>query len=238
MACHLFAGGEPHPGQRFHPCDQPVEHRNAQRAAGLEEKASELTGQLKGRLSAAEDQVRNALLDEQGREFEVEAGDLEDGIEFHFGGRKLEIPESELLPQLVKIARTDANAEVRREALRAIARLRSEASTDALISIYDGSKDVKTKDWIIRGLASNGSKKAAQKLIAIAQSDSDPQMRLQALRRLGDLAGSSHPEIFPAPGVGTRVRPPKPPRPPKAPALLPQAPPAPAEPPKPQEPAK
>jgi hypothetical protein len=167
-----------------------------------------------------------------------EAWDFEDGFEFNFGGQKLEIPESELLPQLVKIARTDANAEVRREALRAIAKLRSEASVDALISIYDGSKDVKTKEWIIRGLASNGSKKSAQKLISIAQSDSDPQMRLQALRSLGDLAGSSHPGFFPTPGAGTRVRPPKTPNPPNAPALAPPAPPVPARPPKPQEPPK
>jgi len=167
-----------------------------------------------------------------------EAWDFEDGFEFDFGGQKLDIPESELLPQLVKIARTDANAEVRREALRAIARLHSEASVDALISIYDASKDGKTKEWIIRGLASNGSKKAAQKLVSIAQSDSDPQMRLQALRRLGDLAGSSHPEFFSAPRVGRRVHPPKPPNPPNPPTLAPAVPPAPAESAKPQEPAK
>jgi hypothetical protein len=36
VARDLFAGWEPHTGQGFHPGDQPIEHRNAQRAAGLE----------------------------------------------------------------------------------------------------------------------------------------------------------------------------------------------------------
>jgi hypothetical protein len=34
VARHLFAGGEPHAGQGLHPGDQPVEHRDAERAAG------------------------------------------------------------------------------------------------------------------------------------------------------------------------------------------------------------
>ena len=36
MARYLFAGGEPHAGQGLHPANQPVQHRDAQRAAGLE----------------------------------------------------------------------------------------------------------------------------------------------------------------------------------------------------------
>jgi len=35
VACHLFAGREPYAGQGSHLANQPVEHRDAQRATGL-----------------------------------------------------------------------------------------------------------------------------------------------------------------------------------------------------------
>jgi HEAT repeat protein len=172
-----------------------------------------------------------------------------------FGGeeRKPAIPESELLPLLISIAKTDANADVRREAIKAIGRLESDASIDALlelydtlgdvglkqeviahllrwkgdnakalakltqiaktssdlelrtaafrqlagvqgdagaealISIYDGSNDVKVKESIIHYWGLNNSKKAIQKLMVIAKSDPDAKMRLLAVRRLGSL---------------------------------------------------
>ncbi len=138
------------------------------------------------------------------------------------------IPESEILPLLVGIARNDSSPEVREAAMRELSGFRSEEGADALISLYDSSPDETVKDSIVRHLARNAGKKAMEKLKSIAQSDPEPKRRLLAVRQLGMLARASRGLMWveeslpslPLPPGPTAVapappRPPKPPQPPR-----------------------
>lgn len=102
------------------------------------------------------------------------------------GSRQSAIPENELLPVLTDIARKDADPDVRREALRGIYRLRSDASIDALIGLYDGISDTKVKSEIIGYLLrrKGDNTKAVTKLVAIVKAEKDEDLQRLALRQL------------------------------------------------------
>ena len=102
------------------------------------------------------------------------------------GNRQPAIPEAELLSVLTEIARKDSDPAVRSEALRGIYRLRSDASINALIQIYDAMTDAKVKGEIISYLIRrNGDNaKAISKLVSIVKTEKDEDLRRQALRHL------------------------------------------------------
>ncbi|MFN7944824.1 MAG: M56 family metallopeptidase [Blastocatellia bacterium] len=102
------------------------------------------------------------------------------------GNRQPAIPEAELLSVLTDIARKDSDPAVRSEALRGIYRLRSDASINALIQIYDAMTDAKVKGEIISYLIRrNGDNaKAISKLVSIVKTEKDEDLRRQALRHL------------------------------------------------------
>jgi beta-lactamase regulating signal transducer with metallopeptidase domain/HEAT repeat protein len=106
------------------------------------------------------------------------------------------IPEAELLNLLVEVVKRDSDPNVREEALQGICRLRSDSSINALIQLYDGSGDVKTKGEIIPYLlrregrdskVDNG--KAIAKLVSIAKSEQNEELRNKAVRYLGNVRG-------------------------------------------------
>lgn len=100
--------------------------------------------------------------------------------------RQPAIPEAELLSVLTEIARKDADPAVRNEALRGIYRLRSDASINALIQLYDAMTDAKVKSDIIGSLIRrNGDNaRAISKLVSIVKTEKDEALRRQALRYL------------------------------------------------------
>ena len=69
-------------------------------------------------------------------------------------------------------------------------RVPSEAGTDALIKLYDGSKDPDVRRSVLAYLADRDSAKAADKIRSIAQSDPDPDMRRDAVAHLAEHAKS------------------------------------------------
>ncbi|MGE0130704.1 MAG: M56 family metallopeptidase [Blastocatellales bacterium] len=110
--------------------------------------------------------------------------------------REPAIPETELLNLLVDIVKRDADPNVRNEALQGIYRLRSDAATNALIQLYDGTTDVKVKSEIIGYLLRRESanskvdnSKAIAKLTAIAKSEPNEELRNRAIRYLGNVKG-------------------------------------------------
>jgi hypothetical protein len=119
---------------------------------------------------------------------------------FSFGGeeRKPAIPESELLPLLISIARTDANADVRKEAIKAIGRLESDASIDALLELYDALGDVSLKQEVIAHLLrwKGDNAKALAKLTQIAKTSSDLELRTAAFRQLAGVQGDAGAEAL------------------------------------------
>jgi HEAT repeat protein len=110
--------------------------------------------------------------------------------------RQPTIPETELLNLLLEVVKRDSDPNVRAEALQGICRLRSDASINALVQLYDASSDVKVKGEIIPYLlrregrdskVDNG--KAVAKLISIAKSEQNDELRNKAVRYLGAVRG-------------------------------------------------
>jgi beta-lactamase regulating signal transducer with metallopeptidase domain len=105
--------------------------------------------------------------------------------------RKPTIPEGELLSVLTDIVKRDSDVSVRNEALQGIYRLRSDAAITALIDLYDGINDVKIRGEIIGYLLRrNGdNSKATAKLVRIAKSEPNEELRGKAIRYLGAIKG-------------------------------------------------
>ncbi len=110
--------------------------------------------------------------------------------------RQPAIPEAELLNLLVDIVKRDADPNVRNEALQGIYRLRSDAAINALIQLYDATSDVKVKGEIIAYLlrresstAKVDNSKAIAKLVSIAKSEQNEELRNRAIRYLGNVKG-------------------------------------------------
>lgn len=101
------------------------------------------------------------------------------------------ISETELLNVLTDIVKRDADPAVRNEALQGIYRIRSDAAINTLISLYDGASDVKVKGEIIGYLLRrNGDNtKATAKLLAIAKSEPNEELRIKAVRYLASIKG-------------------------------------------------
>jgi beta-lactamase regulating signal transducer with metallopeptidase domain/HEAT repeat protein len=110
--------------------------------------------------------------------------------------RQPTIPETELLNLLVDVVKRDSDPNVRAEALQGITRLRSDASINALVQLYDASSDVKVKGEIIPYLLRRevrdskvDNSKAVAKLISIAKSEQNEELRNKAVRYLGAVRG-------------------------------------------------
>ena len=110
--------------------------------------------------------------------------------------RQPTIPETELLNLLVDVVKRDSDPNVRAEALQGITRLRSDASINALVQLYDASSDVKVKGEIIPYLLRREGReskvdnsKAIAKLISIAKSEQNDELRNKAVRYLGAVRG-------------------------------------------------
>ncbi len=101
------------------------------------------------------------------------------------------IPESELLSLLSDIVKRDADANVRREALQGIARVRSDAAINTLLQLYDGVTDVKLKSEILGYLMRrNGdNSKAIAKLVQIAKTEKNEELLGRALSQLAYVKG-------------------------------------------------
>jgi beta-lactamase regulating signal transducer with metallopeptidase domain len=101
------------------------------------------------------------------------------------------IPENELLGLLSDIVKRDADANVRREALQGIYRMRTDAAINTLIQLYDAVTDVKLKSEILSYLMRrNGdNSKAIAKLVQIAKNEKNEELLGRALSQLAYVKG-------------------------------------------------
>lgn len=81
-------------------------------------------------------------------------------------------------------AKQESNVDLQRSAVSYLSRIKTGESVDVLISLYDDAQTDLLKEEIITGLSRSKERKAADKLLKIAQNDSDPKMRQRAIRRL------------------------------------------------------
>ena len=117
--------------------------------------------------------------------------------------RQTTIPENELLSLLVDIVKRDSDPNVRKEALQGIYRLRTDASINALIQLYDASTDVKIKGEIIPYLLRREGRdskvdnsKAIAKLVSIAKSEQNEVLRNIAVQYLGHVRGDEGADVL------------------------------------------
>ena len=91
---------------------------------------------------------------------------------------------------LKEVAAKDSDIEIQRSAVSNLSRVKTQEGLNALIELYDSSTSDTLKEEIIAGIARNESRKAMDKLQAIARNDANPKMRQRAIRRLSTVRGS------------------------------------------------
>jgi hypothetical protein len=95
-----------------------------------------------------------------------------------------------VIPLLKEVATKESNTELQRSAVSNLARVKTPESLDVLIDLYDNATVDSVKEEIIGGIARDESRKATDKLLAIAKNDPNPKMRQRAIRRLSSHRGA------------------------------------------------
>jgi HEAT repeat protein len=90
--------------------------------------------------------------------------------------------------ELMKFARTDANVEVRKSAIRALAE-RGEAAVDSLIKLYDSETLPDVKRSVLQSLSEIKSTRVEDKLLQVARGNDGVEVQRQAIRLLGERVG-------------------------------------------------
>ena len=90
---------------------------------------------------------------------------------------------------LKDVATKDSDVEIQRSAISNLSRVKTQEGLNALIELYDAASSDTLKEEIISGIARNESRKAMDKLLAIAKNDANPKMRQRAIRRLSTVRG-------------------------------------------------
>ena len=88
--------------------------------------------------------------------------------------------------KVLEIARAGDDLTARQYAIRFIGELEDSASLDELIRMYDADKTREIRFQILRALAERDDVRARTKLFEIARQGDSPELRLEAIRRLGD----------------------------------------------------
>lgn len=91
---------------------------------------------------------------------------------------------SRAISLLKEFATQESTPELQRSTVANLSRFKTLEGAEALISLYDTVKNDAVKDEIISGLSRSTERRAADKLLNIAQNDPDPKMRQRAVRRL------------------------------------------------------
>ena len=88
------------------------------------------------------------------------------------------------IDDLTKIARSEQNVELRREAIRQLGNIRDDQTTASLVAIYGTESDKEIKTEILNSL---GNQQAAKQIIECARKESDPELKKVAIRRLSEM---------------------------------------------------
>lgn len=86
--------------------------------------------------------------------------------------------------KMIELAKTEPNPDLRREAVRNLGLMGSKATGDALVEIYNSTKDVALKRTVIQGL---GNSDNAAALVALARKEEDPAMKREIVQRLSHM---------------------------------------------------
>src|SRR5688572_9262456 len=87
---------------------------------------------------------------------------------------------------LLRVAKTDADAEARRTAVRRLGQFEREDAIDELMKIYANDAHLDVKRNALRALAETKSPRAQARLMEVARTDPNAELRKQAIRVLGE----------------------------------------------------
>ena len=86
--------------------------------------------------------------------------------------------------KMIELAKTEQNPDLRREAVRNLGLMDSKATGDALVEIYNSTKDVTLKKAVIQGLFTSNNPAA---LVALARKEEDAAMKREIVQRLSHM---------------------------------------------------
>ena len=89
-------------------------------------------------------------------------------------------------PFLLSVAKSDADWEARRTAVRQLGHFQRDDTVDELSKIFASENHLEIKKAALRSLAETKSPKAQARLLEVARSDANPELRKQAIRVLGE----------------------------------------------------
>jgi hypothetical protein len=88
--------------------------------------------------------------------------------------------------KLLEIAKTEKDEELRARAVQHASSSKSTGAADALTALYGSTQDSATRRAILRGLS---QQRNAKQLIALARTETDPELKRQALQHLSRMKG-------------------------------------------------
>ena len=123
----------------------------------------------------------------------------------------VEVVPVKAMPRLAQIAREGPTRELRQGAIQQLHAIPGEEATTLLVGVYEACVDSELKQLLVHCLGGRGDPVAAQKLVAIAQSDVDPRSRQVAVELLGRLPSNQNavpPRSIPSRSVAVPPTPP------------------------------
>lgn len=96
------------------------------------------------------------------------------------------VDEQPAFALLLNIAKTDADLEARRTAIRQLGHFAREDAADELMKIYTNDPNVEVKRTALRALAETKSPRAEDKLFEVAKGSDVMEVRREAIRLLGE----------------------------------------------------
>ncbi|HYP05310.1 MAG TPA: HEAT repeat domain-containing protein [Bryobacteraceae bacterium] len=88
--------------------------------------------------------------------------------------------------KLLEIAKTEKDEELRSRAIQQAASMRNVGVSDALAALYTSTSDTSTRNAILRGLS---QQRDAKQLIAVARTETNPELKRAALKHLSRMKG-------------------------------------------------
>jgi HEAT repeat protein len=146
--------------------------RNETEDVKLRRSAAYAIGQSRGAIATLQDLYKNVRDVEVRRSVISAAGNSVD--------------EQPAFAFLLSVAKSDADWESRRTAVRQLGHFEREDAADELMKIYASDTNVEVKRAALRSLAETKSARAEDKLFDVARSDEAVDMRRQAIRLIGE----------------------------------------------------
>ncbi len=87
--------------------------------------------------------------------------------------------------QLTQIIRTEKDPAVRQQAIRSLGRMKTERTGQALVDLYGAEQDKDVRKAVVSAL---GNQNNVDGLISIARKETNPELKLELVRRIADMA--------------------------------------------------